>query len=231
MKPDNPHSNHRKRMRARYRKQGFEGFADHEVLEFILYYCYPRRDTNAIAHNMIKQFGSLHHLLESDVETIMTALNCTEGIAVFLNMMPKLAQRFFRNKWGSNVTIDNWNIAGEYVIDLFFGVNVEKFYVLCLDARFRLINAVLISEGTVDESAVYAREIIGAAIKNNAVKIILVHNHPGGSLKPSKNDNEVTRLIVDGTKIINLKIADHIIAAGDTYYSYAQRNQIVTGYV
>ncbi|MCL2216455.1 MAG: DNA repair protein RadC [Defluviitaleaceae bacterium] len=227
----NPHENHRKRMRRRYIKQGFESFADHEVLEFLLFYCYPRRDTNEIAHRMIKEFGSLHNLLESDVATIMKKLNCTENIAVFLNMLPKAANRYFRNKWGEGAILDNEKTAGEYTIDLFVGHTVEMFYVLCLDKKFRIINAVMISEGTVDESAVYPREIVGAAIQNNAAYIILTHNHPGGTLRPSRGDLEVTRRVVDGLQFLNLTVVDHIIVAGDTYYSFAARKQLVNGYV
>lgn len=227
----NPHENHRKRMRQRYLKQGFEGFADHEVLEFLLYYCYPRRDTNEIAHRMIKEFGSLHNLLEADVPTIMKKLGCTENIAVYLNMLPKVANRYFRNKWGTGIILDNPKTAGEYAIDLFVGYTVEMFYVICIDKKFRLINTVLISEGTLDESAVYPREIVSAAIQNNAAYIILAHNHPSGTLKPSKSDLEVTRRIVEGMQLLNLFISDHIIVAGDTYYSFAARKQIVKGYL
>jgi len=226
----NPHENHRKRMRTRYIKQGFENFADHEVLEFLLYYCYPRRDTNEIAHNMIKKFGSLHNLLEADVDTIVSTIGCTENIAVFLNMFPKVAHRYFRNKWGDGVILDNEKIAGEYVIDLFFGSTIEKFYVLCLDKKYKLINAVLISEGTLDEVSAYPREIMSAVIKNNAAKIILAHNHPGGTFKPSKGDFEVTRHVYEGMVYFNLDVVDHIIAAGDTYYSFSARRQHVKGY-
>ncbi|MCL2577233.1 MAG: DNA repair protein RadC [Defluviitaleaceae bacterium] len=228
---DNPHRKHRERMRKRYRSnKGLDNFADHEVLEFLLFYCYPQRDTNEIAHRMLKEFKTLHNLFETDVETLMNTLNCTENIAVLLNFIPAIANRYFRSKWGKSVILDDEKIAGEYVIDLFVGETVEKFYVLCLDKKYRLINNVLISEGTLDESAVYPREIMGAALKNNATSIILTHNHPGGSAKPSKSDLEATSLIVKSLESINIDTIDHIIAAGDTYYSFDARRQHVRGY-
>jgi DNA repair protein RadC len=217
-------------MRLRYRAQGLDGFAEHEVLELLLYYCYPRCDTNEIAHNMLKEFGSLHNLFEADVESLMSTLNCSENIAVFLNLLPAVANRYFRSKWGASVILDDEKIAGEYAIDLFVGQTVEKFYVLCLDKKFKLINAALISKGTLDESAVYPREVVGAALKNNATAIILAHNHPGGSIRPSRNDMETTRRIVEGTELIRLDVLDHIIVAGDAYYSFATRRQYVKGY-
>jgi DNA repair protein RadC len=231
MKRSNPHKNHRQRFRKRYRTQGLDGFAEHEVLELLLYYCYPRRDTNEIAHNMLKKFGSLHNLLEADVETLMTELNCSENIAVLLNLIPAISRRYFLSKWGKDIILDDAETAGKYVTDLFVGKTEENFYVLCLDKQYKLINAVLISKGTPDESAAYPRSIFNAAFQNNATAVILTHNHPSGSFKPSRGDLDTTRRIVEGAEVIGIDIIDHIIVAGDTYYSFASRRQHVCGYV
>jgi len=228
--PDNPHKNHRARMRARYNASGFDGFADHEVLEFMLYYCYPRCDTNKIAHDFINKFGSLHNLLEADVETLQEVLGCTEKVAVFLSMIPAIANRYFRSRWGDATVLDKVETAGKYAIDLFVGETNENFYVLCLDKRFRLINTTRVSKGTTDEAAVYPREVFGTAIRNHATAIILAHNHPGGSMNPSSGDRRATIRISDGAELIGIDVIDHIIVAGDTYFSFAQRDMIVKGY-
>jgi len=228
--PDNPHKNHRMRMRKRYRTNGLEGFADHEVLELLLYHCYARCDTNPIAHEMLDKFRSLHNLFETDVDSLMKTLNCTENVAVFLNLIPAVANRYYRSKWSDGVILDDYKIAGEYVMDLFVGDVIEKFYVLCLDKKNRLINNVLVSKGTLDESAVYLREIFDAALKNNAVAIILAHNHPGGTSSPSQSDVEATRQIIKSVNTIHIDVIDHVISAGDTYYSFASRNHLVRGY-
>jgi len=224
------HANHRARMRKRYLAQGFEGFADHEVLEFLLFYCYPQRNTNDIAHKMLAEFGSLHHLFESDVTTLQTRLGCTENVAVMLNIIPALANRYFRSKWSRDVVFENEKIAGEYAINLFVGLTAERFYVINVDARNRLNNVALISEGTLDESAVYPREVVNAAIQGKASAVIFAHNHPGGSFKPSKTDMEVTRHLSEGLEFIGVPVLDHIIVAGDTYYSFAARRHHVQGY-
>ena len=227
----NPHEGHRDRMRTRYRASGLDAFAEHEVLEMLLYYCYPRGDTNKRAHKMLAEFGSLHNLLEADVETLMERLKCSENIAVMLNLIPALANRYFRSKWSNRgLIINSEHVAGEYVIDLFVGHTVERFYVLCLDSKRRLTNVNLISKGTVDEAAVYTREVVRVAIQDKVTGIILAHNHPGGSLHPSQADMEITRLIVDGLRFIGVAVLDHIIVAGDTYYSFAARGQFVKGY-
>ena len=226
-----PHEGHRDRIRAKYRMGGLEGFHDHEVLELLLYYCYPRIDTNERAHKMLDDFGSLHNLFESDIETLMERLNCSENVAVLLNLVPALANRYFRSKWSRRFAITSERVAGEYAIDLFVGHTTERFYVLCLDSQRRLNNVSLISKGTVDESAVYPREVIKAAIQDKVSSVILAHNHPGGSMRPSRADIEVTRQIVEGLQFIGVDVLDHIIVAGDTYYSFSARGQFVAGYV
>lgn len=227
---DNPHHRHRSRVRTRYRAEGLDGFAEHEVLEFLLYYCYAQGDTNKRAHKMLNEFGSLHNLFDTDVQTLMSTLNCTENIAVLLNFVPALANRYYRSKWGKCIYIKDDKTAGKYVLDLFIGAIVEKFYVLCLDKKSRLINTTLISEGTLDESAVYLREILAAIIKNNAAAVILAHNHPGGTIAPSRGDKEATLEIINILNAINVDVLDHIIAAGDAYYSFDARGQYVRGY-
>ncbi|MDR0272907.1 MAG: DNA repair protein RadC [Clostridiales bacterium] len=228
----NPHVNHRKRVRERYRSQGLDGFAEHEVLELLLFHCYPRCDTNEIAHNMLQKFGSLHNLFEADIETLTATLNCSENVAVFLNLIPAVTKRYFFSKWGAGIIISNEKIAGEFAIDLFVGQTVESFYVICLNKKFKLINVARISKGTTDEAPVYSREIVREAIKNNATDLILTHNHPGGVIKPSRNDIDITRRIIEGVEIMNLgiKVIDHIVVCGDTYYSFAARRQHVQGY-
>jgi len=225
-----PHEGHRERMRARYRIGGLDSFHDHEVLEMLLYYCYPRGDTNPRAHEMLKKFGSLHHLLDADIETLMERLGCSENVAVLLSLVPALANRYSRSKRSQNFKLDNERAAGEYAIDLFLGHTAERFYVLSLDSQLKLKNTTLISEGTVDETAVYPREVVRAAIQDKATNIVLAHNHPGGVLQPSQPDMEVTRQISEGLSYIGVKVVDHIIVAGDTYYSFAARGQAVAGY-
>jgi len=229
-KKNHPHEGHRERMRTRYRAGGLDNFADHEVLELLLYYCTPRGDTNPRAHKMLEKFGSLHNLFEADVEALMERLGCSENVAVLLNLIPALANRYSISKRSQKLRLLNDRIAAEYAMDLFVGHAVERFYVFCLDAQLRLKNTALISEGTVDEAAVYLREVAKAAFQDKVANIILAHNHPGGSLRPSRADYDVTRRVTEGLDYFGVKVRDHIIVAGDTYYSFAARGQTVKGY-
>jgi DNA repair protein RadC len=227
---ENLHANHRSRVRKRYREKGLGAFAEHEVLELLLYYCYPRRDTNEIAHRMIKAFGSLYNLMDADVKDIMDRCGVSENVAVLVNLIPPLAGLYFRGKWSKKVVLDSEKEAGPYVISLFVDSTVESFYLLCLDVKRQLKHVSLINEGTINETAVYPREIVSEALRHQASAVILAHNHPGGTLRPSRRDMEVTAQIVEGMGFIGIKIMDHIIVAGDQYYSFAARRQHVAGY-
>ena len=225
------HKNHRVRVRNRYIENGLDGFADHEVLEMLLYYCFPRRDTNEIAHRMINEYGSLYNLFEADTKDIMNRCNTTQNVAVLINLIPKLANLYFRGKWGrSSIVMDNMKISCEYAVSLFVGRTNEAFYVFFLDAGRKLNHVSLIAEGTLDETPVYPREIVSEALKHQSTAIILAHNHPGGTASPSRKDVEATRKICEGLSFLGIKIIDHIVVAGDKYYSFANHDKIVEGY-
>jgi len=226
-----PHANHRSRMRKRYFENSLDGFADHEVLELLLYYCYPRIDTNEIAHRFIKEYGSLHNLFEADPKDIMNRCKTTENVAVLISLIPKVANLYFRSKWSNTkIVMNDTTTVGEYAVSLFVGKTNEVFYIFCLDTSRRLKNVSQIAEGTLDETAVYPREIVSEAMKHQATALILVHNHPGGTCRPSRKDIEATRQVVEGLRFLGIRVLDHIIVAGDRYYSFASQDKIVDGY-
>jgi len=222
---ENIHANHRQRMRLRYRQSGLDTFHDHEVLELLLYYCYPRQDTNPIAHKILNEFTSLQNLFDANVETIMARLDCTENIAVLLSLMSAVAKRYMQSKWRDKPNLHDPLIAGEYATSLFVDEHVETFYALCLDKQYRLNQPAQIAQGTIDEVPVFVRELVKKALEFHAVYVILVHNHPGGSTVPSHSDNALTSRVRDALALVDIPVTDHIIVAGDKFYSYAQRSR------
>jgi len=227
----NIHDHHRIRVRERFMQTGLNGFADHEVLELLLFYCYPRGDTNGVAHKLINEYGSLYNLFEADTKDIVNRCRTTERVAVLISMMPKLANLYFRSKWRRQVVVmDNIETVGQYAVSLFVGLTNETFYIFCLDTSHRLNHVSFIAEGTLDETPVYPREIVSEAIKHQSTAIILAHNHPGGTCNPSRKDLDATRKISEGLRFLSIKVVDHIIVAGDRYYSFASHDKIVDGY-
>jgi len=228
---ENIHENHRSRVRKRFIENGLKGFADHEVLELLLYYCYPRKDTNAIAHAMLQEYGSLHNLFEADTKDIVNRCNTTENVAVLLAMIPKLANLYFSSKWSRGaVILDNLTTTIKYATALFVGHTRESFYIFCLDASYRLNSTSLIAAGSLAETPIYPREIVAESLKHQAVKLVLAHNHPSGNAAPSRQDFESTQKIANGLDFLGISVVDHVIIAGNNYYSFAANNAIVAGY-
>ena len=215
------HKGHRDRVKEKFLQNGFDGFADHELLEFLLFYCIPMKDTNELAHSLINEFGSISGVFEARPEEIQKRCKVSRHTAVFLSMVPQLTNYYLKSKWEAGVCLDSHETAGEYVKALFAGKTSEMFYLLCLNSRNQLILPVKISEGTINEAPVYVREAVAAAVRNNAVGVILAHNHPGGSIKPSESDREATGQIIKALETVNISVLDHIVTGGGKFISFA----------
>jgi DNA repair protein RadC len=120
---------------------------------------------------------------------------------------------------------DSSTRAGAYCVDLFRNVeDKEIFYAVMLNTQNQIIKAVKLFEGTLTETAIYPRELIKEAINNNANAVIVTHNHPGGSLKPSMADINATKNIKTALETVQIKLIDHIICAPyGEYMSFAEK--------
>jgi len=222
----NIHAGHRKRVRERFMEEGLDGFKDHEILELLLYYCVRQRDTNALAHRMLMEYGTLHDLLEAHPRDIARRCKVSLNTATLISLCVPLARRYMNRKWGERPVLNSSFKAGEYAMTLFAGRIYEAFFAICLDSQNRVNHAALVHEGTINEAPVYPRLIVETALRHKASSVILAHNHPGGSLKPSVADIEVTKKIYAALKSISINVVDHIIVAGQSYTSFAEQGLI-----
>ena len=218
----NPHKGHRQRVKNRVLREGVDSFEDHQILELLLFYCIPMKDTNELAHLLIDRFGSLAGVLDARPEDLCAVSGITENSGILLNLIPSLARRYHQEKLKEKTILDSTTKAGEYAKALFTGRLFEVFYVICMDSQNRVNHTALLHEGTINEAPVYPRLIVETALRHQATSIILAHNHPGGSHQPSQADVEVTRKIRTATEAIAITVADHIIVAGDGYFSFAE---------
>ena len=130
-----------------------------------------------------------------------------------------------RNHENENkISLDSSGQSGKYFTSLLGGMkDKERFMVAFLDSSINIIETKIMSEGTLGEAAVYPREILKAAIACDCKSMILAHNHPGGSLKPSKEDIGLTQNLVNIFHPLDIKILDHIIISGSNYSSMAEK--------
>lgn len=220
------HQGHRQRVRNRFLNEGLNGFADHQLLEFLLFYAIPRKNTNELAHEMLREFGNLSILFESSPEEIHRRCQVNMNTAILISAIPDISKRYQQVRWGTKPLINSSSKAGTYAQSLFTGKKYESFIVINLDAQNNVIHASSVLEGTINEAPVYPRIIVETALRYQANSVILAHNHPGGSLRPSRADMDVTKKICSAMESIHIKVVDHIIVAGNQYYSFAENGDL-----
>lgn len=214
------HDGHRERLRQRFLSDEMEGFAPHEALELLLTYAIPRRDTNALAHQLIEHFGSLHAVLEAPVEELTEVSGIGENTATLIHMLLPFFRLYERDRLAPKPTLANYKQVQNYCLTLLNGITTERFYVLCFDARLHLISAQLIAEGTLNEVAVYPRRVLSVLLRHNATGAVLCHNHPGGSPCPSEEDIALTDSIDSLLSGVGIRLYDHILVAGNETRSF-----------
>ena len=215
------HEGHRERVREKYKASGLDGFADHEVLELLLFYANKRGDTNPVAHSLIKRFGSLSAVLEADYEELVRVDGIGDAAATLITLVPELFRRYTRDKTENIRTIRNPDDLKEYLMPRFFGINTERVAMLCLDSQGRINNFVFVSEGSLKFAQVDTRKVAQLALQNNAESVIIAHNHPGGVASPSRHDIETTVTLVKSLGLINIRVVDHVIVSDSEFFSMA----------
>ena len=134
------HEGHRQRVKARYLIEGLDAFEDNQVLKMLLFYCIRMKDTNELAHKMIREFGTLVGLLEADPKDICKRCRDSENTAILVSLIPSLARRYFKAKWGDKPVLDSSTKAGEYALSLFTGMknfcHNKQFYCTCRCNKF-----------------------------------------------------------------------------------------------
>ena len=214
------HDGHRERLRQRFRRAGLEAFAPHEILELLLTYAIPRRDVKPIAYALLGRFGSLHAVLQANVEELMQVDGVGESAAVLIAMMAPLFRAYRQSAVQDVPEIKNGYQAVSYCEALFDGERYEKFYVIALDARMRRINTILISTGDVTEVRVYARHVISALTQCSAMGAVITHNHPSGTAQPSVEDIMLTNAIGQLLDGLGIRLYDHIIVSPAESFSF-----------
>lgn len=217
---DNIHNGHRNRMREKFLEEGADAFRDHELLEIILYYCVPRRDTNPLAHKLINTFGSFSAVLEAPVELLMEC-GLSRNAAVLIKLLPEVSRVYLDDKVGKNKIVTDENI-GDKILAKFVGRINEAVLLMLLDSKGKELYCGIISKGSVNSSEIYIRKLVELAVKYNASTAVLAHNHPSGIALPSSKDIVTTKGVLQALRLVGVRLIDHIIVADNDYVSMAQ---------
>ena len=232
-KTKNNAKGHRERVRKKFLENGFNGLEDYEVLELLLFYVIPRKDTKAIAKELIEKFKTLANVLKADTLELKNINGLGDVAITFLKMIGALPARIYKDELKNQKLIkDDKNKISDKEVLLSFLRNkigyedVEKFYVIYLSSSNEVIAFEESSSGTLDRSSIYPREIYKRVIMENAKSIIIAHNHPSGNTCPSKCDIDITNEIAKGLKNFGALLLEHIIITRDSYFSFLEEGLI-----
>ena len=220
------HDGHRQRKKEQFLQRGLEGFADHEVLELLLYYAIPRRDTNEIAHRLLEQFGTLRGVFAATGEELQQVDGVGEGVALFLTLLPAVGRRALLTE-EKDVILNSVEAVGAYFIRLLDGERREVLYQVCLDAKGKMLSYSRLASGTVSVAPVSVRDVVENALRCDASRVILGHNHPSGVALPSEEDRQITLQIQQALATMSISLVDHIIVADGDFVSMAASGEIL----
>lgn len=220
-KSGNEHSGHRQRMRARIMQDGVDSLAEHEVLEVLLYAAVPRRDTNLLAHRLLRHYGSLAAVLDASPEDLQKIEGIGANAAFLLHYSALVAARYLQSKNRPRPIYGSTQAFVKYVQALFTAEVQEVAYMLCLDSSMRLINTLKLAKGTLDSVEVSVPEVVRLALSHSAKNVVLAHNHPGGRTKPSNEDLQLTKACRAALALVGVTLQDHLIVCGLDCFSFA----------
>ena len=219
----NLHAGHRERLRAQFRKGGFEILNEHQILELMLSFVVPQKDTNPLAHTLINKFGSLKNVLSAPYESLTSIKGVGHVLAEFFNFENKLVSYLsFERQSYDKIYLSNTTQIISFFKKQIKVEDSEKFFYIYLTARGKLLKLGEFGSGNDSRVNINKKEFLNDIINHGASAVVVCHTHPSGLPTPSWQDKEFTRTLYATLKIINVRLLDHIIISHEGYYSFFQ---------
>jgi DNA repair protein RadC len=227
MAENSPHyTDHRKRLKSRFNNSGLEAFHDYEVLEILLTYSIPRKDTKPIAKQLLKDFKSLKGVMDAEISELEKVEGIGNHSAILIKLIKEINNLYLKEKAMERPQITCTRELLDYCKNSMGGLKDEHFAVVYLDAQNRIIDMATINEGIVNQAVVYPRKVMENALQKKASAIILVHNHPSGHTRPSDADIRLTRTISETARTLDITVHDHIIIGENMVFSFREEGMM-----
>ena len=222
---------HRKRLQERYLSCGYKSLADYEIIEFLLFLIIPRRDTKALAKELLEKFSTIEGIFEADSKELKSIKGLGEVSTTYLKFIGDLFSYYYEEKILNGKEKDIISIRSKNQLLNYLRKNIgiskiEEFKVLFLNSNNEVLGVETLFQGTIDKSAVYPRKILERVLFYNARSIIFAHNHPSGNTSPSSKDIEITKMMKEFFKMVDVSVLDHIIISKDSYFSFLEEGII-----
>ena len=224
---ENIHAGHRQRLKARFLREDIDNFDEHTIIELLLFFGIPYKDTNVIAHELLSRFGSLSNILEARYDQLLTVDGVGENAATLIKLIPSLVRVYLSQKENLDGAFDNIEKLGRMLVSRYRGVTVETVYLMLLDNAYRLLSIEKVYEGSgnsaqarisgLQNHIITVRRLAEIALINNASMVVLAHNHPSGLAIPSSEDIHTTATLSAMFDQIGAPMLEHILVAGEGF--------------
>ncbi len=222
-KKENPHAGHRNRLKERFVKEGnLSNFELHNILELLLFFGIPQKDTNPLAHELIRTFGGFDNVFEAPLRQLASVKGMTRNAAVLIKLIPEIYRRYLDEATVSEERLNSPEKLRNYLLPKFEGLSEEIVYLLCMDSTCKLLKVEIVGKGSEMASFIDIRKIVEITLQCNAKMIVLAHNHPDGTKSPSTRDKETTRRLEEILSALSIEFIDHFIIAGNEAVSMVE---------
>ncbi len=212
------HNGHRARMRERYYSSGFSEFNHHEILELLLFFGIPRRDTNETAHQLINRFGSFSGVLDAPVDALIEC-GLSKNAAIWLKSVFSLTNKYIYDKNSNDKSLDCVEDLENRLMDLLSNETEEKVVLAMYNAKGMELFLGIISEEKDNWTDKLYSKLSELSVRYHATTMILAHNKPNGIAAPTENDIDNTMKIFNSLAKLGARLNNHYIVAGNELYS------------
>jgi len=214
------------RPREKLLKQGENALTDAELIAIFLNTGTRHQTALDIAKDLLRECGSLKKLLQPPSQRLLNKPGIGPAKYAALKAAIELGRRYLEGKIAVGDRLDSTLATQRFLSSRLRHATNEQFACLLLDNHFRLLHFEVVFQGTVNETAIYPREIVRRCLECNAVNVILAHNHPSGIATPSTADKSVTQLMQKALALIDVQLVDHIIVGDPEIFSFAEKGLI-----
>ncbi len=196
---------------------------DYEVLELLLGYGLPRRDTKKLAKDLLAEFKTVEGVLGARDAALLNITGFGPGLLTFWKVLREIWARKLASDIAPREQINSPSKVAALAAARLGPLASEEFWVILVDNKNRFLAFEQVSRGTVDQTPVYPREVLARAFTHQASGMMLVHNHPGGDPTPSSQDMDLTRRISQVATDVGIRVLDHLVVAESRYFSFQEQ--------
>ena len=211
---EKPHSGHRSRLRERFIKEGLDSFEEHNILELLLFYVIPQKDTNELAHALLDRFGTLEGVLRADTKQLTEVNGVGERTAEYLAQLAGMVDTFLLAEKEETILEGSDNTIAYALSKLSFSTS-ELLAVFLIDNKHTLLSWHVLQNKAVHPDKIDNRLLLSLIIDTNATHVILVHKYAGKKAIPKRRDNCIAYQINNLLMTVGVRMANYIIIGSD----------------